>query len=95
MRARTSLALLLGFGDGVGVGDGRPTGGEFFHRAVQFLAAGFVEELQLGLFAHQFDFDLGALFVAFPAPARVAILSSSSAAREGFAHGGVVRRPSG
>jgi hypothetical protein len=64
------VGRLLGFGDGVAIGDGIVGGGQFLHRAAQFLAAGFVEVLQLGLLAHQVDFDLRALLLAFPAPRR-------------------------
>ena len=53
----------LGVGDGFGVGNGFVAGGQFFNRAIQFLAAGLVEIFQLGLAADQIDFDLRAIGV--------------------------------
>ena len=81
MRSRTSLAACSRFGDGVGIRNRVVGRGQILHRAVQLLAAGLVEVLQLGLLAHQLDFDLRALLVAlFHAP-RAACLRSSSPAR--------------
>ena len=62
-------------------GDGSSARSQFLHRAVQFLAAGLVQELQLGLLAHQFHFDLRALLVRLLHAARSAFSSSSPARR--------------
>ena len=81
---------LLGFGDGVAIRHRVVRGRQFLHRAVQLLAAGLVEVLQLGLLAHQFDFDLRALLLLSCTAAR-SPFSSSSPARSGLAHGGFLR----
>ena len=55
---------LLGFGDGIGIGHRAVGGRQFLDWAVQLLAAGLVEVLQLGLLPHQVHLDFGALRMA-------------------------------
>ncbi len=92
MRLRTSLHALLGFGDGIGIRHRIVRRRQFLHRAVQFLAAGLVQEFQLGLLAHQFHFDLRALLAGLPAPPRAAVFNSSSPARSASRMRGILRR---
>ena len=75
------VGRLFGLGDGVGIGDRRLGVGQFHDRAVELLAAGLVEEFQLGLLADQVHFDLRALLHASPARPARSSLSSSSPAR--------------
>ena len=83
------VGRLLGFGDGVAIRNGVVGGGEFLHRAAQFLAAGFVEVLQLGLLAHQVDLDLRALLLRF-LHRRAQSLELFFIGAQGFAHAGIL-----
>src|ERR1019366_1152447 len=85
------VGRLLGIGHGVAIGDGVVGGGEVLHGAAQFLAAGFVEVLQLGLFAHQIDLDLGALLLHFVDRGAQSFKVFFVGA-QGFAHGGIFGR---
>ena len=85
------VALLLGLGDRIGVGDRLVARRQLFDRAVQLLAAGLVEELQLGLFAHQLDFDLRPLLVPL-LHQRAQHLQLLLAGAQRLAHPGVLRR---
>ena len=62
--ARAELVVLpLGFGKSFAIGQLFLGGHQLFDGRVQFLAAGFVEIFQLGLFLHQVDFEFRALLV--------------------------------
>ena len=94
MRARTSLQRCSASAMASASGMGSSAVASSSTGDVQFFAAGLVEELQLGLFAHQFDFDLRALFAAAHPPATRSVLSSSSPARRASRMRGILRRPS-
>ena len=92
------LVFLLGFGESGLVEHDFFACRQFFERSVQFLAAGFVQVLQLGLLLHQLEFDLRALLLrslddrgavasAFPRRSRDSprsVVSCSARTRDGF-----------
>ena len=80
----------LRFGDGVPIGHRIVGRSQLFHRTIQFLTAGLVEEFQLGLLAYQFDFRLRALLAALVdcGAQRLQLLFASP---QLLPHGGILR----
>ena len=81
MRLRTSWYARSASSMASGAGTGLVARRQFRHRAVQLLAAGLVQELQLGLLAHQLHFDLASGARGLSCTCARSAFNSSSPAR--------------